>query len=173
MSQKWRIYLSRLSQNFFTMVEENFGVWWSKMPKNEGFEPFISAYLHHGWRNFCILMIWNAQEWWIWTTYLKISSLWLKKILDYDDLKCPIMKDLKHLSQNIFTMVEENFRLWWSKMPHNEGFEALISEYLHHGWRKFWMLVMQNAQEFEPLISECLHRGWRKFWILMTWNVLE
>ena len=129
---EWRIYLSCLSQNILTMVEENFRVWWSEILKNKGFEPPISAYLHHGWRKFWILMILNAQEWRIWTTYLRIYSPWLKK-LDFDYLKFPRIKDLNHLSQHIFTMVEENFGFWWCDGSKNEGFEPLISEYLHHG----------------------------------------
>ena len=112
--------LNRLSQNIFTMIEENSGFWWSEIPKNEGFEP----------------------------PYLRISSPWLKKILDFDDLMGPRMKNLNHLFQNIFIMVKENFEFWWSEIPKNEGFEPLISAYLHHGWRKFWILMIWNAQEW-------------------------
>ena len=116
---EWRIYLSRLSQNIFTMVEENFVFWWPQMPQqNEGF---------------------------IWAAYLRIFSPWLKKILDFDNLKFPRIKDLNHLSRHIFTMVEENFGFWWPEMPKNDGFETLISIYFHHGWRKFWILMTWNA----------------------------
>ena len=100
------------------LVEEDFGFWRSDGPKNEGFEPLISGK----------------------------SSPWLRKISDFDDRKCPRMKDL---------------------------FEPLISEYLGHGWRKLWVLMIWNAQEFEPLMSEYLHHGWWKFWILMVSNALE
>ena len=56
-------------------------------------------------------MILIAQEWRIWTIYLRISSPLLKKILDFDDLKCPRMKDLSCLYQNNFIMVAENFAM--------------------------------------------------------------
>ena len=123
---------------------------WSQMPQNifTMVGQMLSEYLHHGWGKFWTLIIWNAQEWSIWTTYLRMSSPWLKKILDYDDLKCPRMKDLIHLSRHIFTMVEENFGFRWSEMPKNEGFDQLISKYLHHGWRKFWTLMIWNFQEW-------------------------
>ena len=113
---EWRISTC-LSQNIFTMVEEIFEFWCSEIHQNEGFQNvhhrissswlkkildfddlkcsrmkdfnmFITKYLHHGWRNFWILMIWNTPEW-------RIS---------------------KRSSQNIFTMVEENFGFWWSQM---------------------------------------------------------
>ena len=93
-------------------------------------------------------MIWNSHKWRIWTACLKSSSLWLMKILDFDDLMGPRMKDLNHLSQNIFTMVEENFEFSWSEIPKNKGFEPLISEYLHHGLRKFLIFVIWNAPEW-------------------------
>ena len=92
------------------------------------------------------ILIISAPKWRIWTAYLRIPSPWLKKILDFDDLKCLRMKDLSCLSQINFTMVEENFELWWSLIPKNKGFELLISEYIHHGWRKFWILMISNAQ---------------------------
>ena len=188
------------------MVEENFGFWLSKMPKNnEGFEPLISECLPHGWRKFWILMISNAQEWRIWTIYLRMSSPWLKKILDLDDLTCPRMKDLtqSHLSPNIFTMVEESFWFWWSQMPKNEEFEPLFSKYLHQGRWKFWIYdleflrmkdlnhssqtvftmieenfgfwwsEMPKNEGFKALITECLDHGWRKFWNLMISNDQE
>ena len=101
--------LNHLSQHIFIMVDENFVFWWSQMPQqNEGF---------------------------IWTTYLRIFSPWMIKILDFDDLKFPRMKDSNLSSKNIFTMVEEKFEFWWSEIPKNEGFEPLVSAYLHHGWR--------------------------------------
>ena len=88
--------LNHLSQNIFTMVEENFGFCWWKMPKNSN-----------------------------------------------------------QLSQNIFTVAEENFGLWWSQMSKNKGFEPLITDYLHHCSRKFWILMSQMPKNngFEPLIS--------------------
>jgi hypothetical protein len=48
------------------MVEENFGFWRSEMVQNKGFQQ----------------------------DFHRISSPWLKKILDFDDLKWPKMKAL-------------------------------------------------------------------------------
>ena len=93
--------LNHFAQNIFTIAEKNFGFWWYEMPKNKGYEPLISEYLHHGSGKFWILMIWNAQEWRIWTTYLRISSPWLKKI----------------------------FEFWWYEMPKNNGFEPLMTTF--------------------------------------------
>ena len=155
------------------MVEGTYGFWWSRTHYNEGFWAFISDYFHdgwwefqiflvwnaqewriwtthldyfhHGWRKFWILMVWNAPEWKIWTTHLRLFSPWLKKILDFDNLKCPRMKDLNHPSETIFTMVEENCGFLSSEMPQNEGFEPVISDYFYHGWRKFWILMIWNT----------------------------
>ena len=113
----WIRDLDHSSQTIFTVVEGNSGFWWPEMPRNKGFEPLILDYFHHGWRIFWILMVWNAAEWRIWTTHLRLFSPWLKEILDFDDLKCPRMKDLNHSSLTVFTMVEGNFGFWWSKMP--------------------------------------------------------
>ena len=41
--------------------------------------------------------------------YIGISSPWLKKNLDFDDLTCLRMEDLDGLSQNILITVEEIF----------------------------------------------------------------
>ena len=57
------------------------------------------------------------NEGFIWAAYLRISSPRLKKILDFDDLMGPRMKDLNHFSQNILTMVEENFYVDDLKFP--------------------------------------------------------
>ena len=145
----------------------------------------ISQYLHHGWRKFWMSTVWN-QGWWVFW----ISTVW-------NALKGRVSECIT--SQNIFTMVEENFGFWWCEIHQIEGFWrlsqsiftmvkenfafwwceihqpewrilALISEYLHHGWRKLWILMMWNAPEWRisALISEYLHLGWRKFWILMT-----
>ena len=83
----------------------------------------------------------------------------------------PRNEEFESLS-HIFTWVEENFGFWWSQMSHNEEFKQLFSEYLHQGWRKFWILMSSNSQndEFELFLSGYLHQGWRKFWILMISN---
>jgi hypothetical protein len=88
---EWRISTC-LSQNIFTMVEEISEFWWSEIHQNEGFQN-----VHH-----------------------RISSLWLKKILDFDDLKCSRMKD----------------------------FNMFIPKYLHHSWRDFWILMIWNTPEW-------------------------
>ena len=67
-----------------------------------------------------ISMILKAPEWSIskrLSVYHRIYLPWLKKILDLDDLKC-------------------------SKMKH---FQTLITEYLHHGWRKFQNLELTKS----------------------------
>ena len=61
--------------------------------------------------------------------YLITSSPRLTKILDFDDLKCIRMKDLKTIYFRVFfTMVEENFEIRWSEITQNEGFELLITQ---------------------------------------------
>ena len=65
----WIRDLDHSSLTIFTVVEGNCGFLWSVMPQNEGFEPVISDYFHHGWRKFWILMIWNALKWRIWTIH--------------------------------------------------------------------------------------------------------
>ena len=113
------------------------------------FKTLITEYLHHGWRKFWILMISNALEWRISTclsqniftiveeifefwwseihpneafqnVHHRISSPWLKKNWDFDDLKCSGMKD----------------------------FNTFITKYLHHGWRDFWILIIWNTPEW-------------------------
>ena len=91
---KWRIWASSL-QNIFTMVEENFGFQSSEMLQNEEFEQ----------------------------VHYRISSSWLKKILDFSCLKCSEMKNLS----------------------------MFITEYLLHGWRKFWISIVGNAPKWRIL----------------------
>ena len=80
--------LNHSSQTVFTMVEGFCGFLWSEMPQNEGFKPVISDYFHRGWRK-----------------------------LDFYGLKCHRMKDLNQSSQTIFTVVERNYGFLWSEMP--------------------------------------------------------
>ena len=142
--------LDCLSQNIFTMVEENFWFSWSGMLQNEWFGRLISENLHHGWGKFLIFVVWNAPEWRIWIAYFRISSPEFKKIMDFDDRISSRIKNLDSWCQNIFTIVKENF---WScpKMkilPQNEGFGWLVSEYIHNGWRQFLMLMIWNTPEW-------------------------
>ena len=167
------------------------------MLQNERFEPLFSDCFHHGWRKFWILMIWNALEWriwsihlrlfspfmkeildseWrIWTIHLRLFSPWLKEILDFDGLKCPRMKDLNHLSQTIFTMVEENCGFWWSETPPEWRIWTTHLDYFHNDWRKFRILMIWNAPEWKIWSTHLrlFQHGWRKFLILMIWNTLE
>ena len=115
---EWRIWTTHL-RLFFIVVEGNCWFLWSEMPQNEGFEPLISDYFHRGWKKLWIFVVWNATEWRIWTSHLRLFSPRLKEILDSDDLECPKMKDLDHSFQINLTMVEENFGFWWFKMPQN------------------------------------------------------
>ena len=99
-------------------------------------------------------MIWNTPDYRIWSAFLRMSSTIVGENLDFDDLKCPRGKnlidfsqiiftmfeqnwfwciempqnveDLNRISQNIFTMVEENFGFWWPEMPMNKGFEVFL-----------------------------------------------
>ena len=66
-----------------------------KYTRMKHFKTFITEYLHHGWKKIGILTISNAPEW-------RIST---------------------HLSQNIFTMVEEIFEFWLSEIHQNEEFQ--------------------------------------------------
>ena len=88
----WFMILTCLSQNIFTIVEEIFEFWWSEIHPNEAFQ--------------------NVNH--------RISSPWLKKILDFDDLKCSRMKD----------------------------FNMFITKYLHNSWRDFWILIIWNTPEW-------------------------
>ena len=148
---------------------------WSGMLQNEGFGRFMSEYLNHGWRKFLIFVVWNASEWRIWNPYLRIYSPRLKKIFDFRDLECPRMKDLNHLLQNIFTMVEENFWFSWSEMLQNGGFGMLISEYIHQGWRKFLIFVMWNAPEWRIWTAYTrISSPWlKKTLIFVVWSASE
>ena len=105
-------------------------------------------YFHHGWRKSLIFVVWNAPEWRIWTAYLRIYSPWLKKKLFSWSGECLRLKNLDSLFQNRFTMVEEIFWFSWSGMLQNEGSGRLISEYFHHGWRKFLIFVVWNSPEW-------------------------
>ena len=58
-------------------------------------------------------------------TYLRISSPWLKKKLDFDDLKCQRIRDLNRLSQDIFTMFEENLDFDYLKCPRMKDLNRL------------------------------------------------
>ena len=131
-----------------------------------------------------ISMIWNAQELRIWVAhlrilstwlkkmkctkmkdlgaYLRISSPWLKKILDFDDLKCPRMKDLNHLSQNIFTMVIENF---WIRIIWNFQKWRIWITYLRI--TSPWLEKILNFDDLKfPRIKDLKHLSHRIFTII-------
>ena len=62
----------------------------SYFPKIPGyFNAATEIFLHHGWRKFWNLTIWNAPDWLDFTPFpSNITSPWLKKILKFDHLKC-------------------------------------------------------------------------------------
>ena len=72
-----------------------------KCSKMKNLSQFLTEYLHHGCRKFCISIVWNAPKWRIWA-----SSL-----------------------QNVFIMVEENFVFQLSEMPKNEEISKLTQKY--------------------------------------------
>ena len=134
------------------MVEENFEFWLSEMHQNERFYVVFSRtysswlkkilnlddlkctrmknvllslaeHLHHGWRKFWIFIIWNEPEWKILCCFLAehIHNGW-RKFWILMIWNAPGWRIFCCLSQNIFTMVEENFEYWLSEMNQNEGF---------------------------------------------------
>ena len=99
---------------FFTMVEENFEIWWAECLQNTLISHIFNDILHHGSRTFLNLMTWMPQnalishifndkkilkfddqnEIWFpkcynFTHFQWYSSPWLKKILKFDDLNQP------------------------------------------------------------------------------------
>ena len=84
---------------------------------------------------------------------------------------------------NSFTIVEENFKFWYSESPRMSkthwSFVRIPSRYLkkptdislkilHHGWRKFW--ILKPTAKPTDISLEFLHHGWRKLSILILWN---
>ena len=55
-------HLHQLSRFFFTMVEENFEIWWPECLQNTLISHFLDDLLHHGWRKFWNLMSWMPPE---------------------------------------------------------------------------------------------------------------
>ena len=107
---------NRISQNIFIKVEENFGFWWSEIHWNEGFGMHITKFLYHFWRkfldidasaskkdlnrksqNFFAMVEEYFEFWWsemsqkekIRYVFLRVSSTWLNKSFNFDDLECP------------------------------------------------------------------------------------
>ena len=110
--------------------------------------PFSLYY--YGWGKFLTLVVWNLPEWRIWTANLRISSL--EEIFWFSWSET--LKDMNLLSQNIFTMVEENLWFSLSWMLQNEEFGLHISEYLHQSSRKLWILMTKSAPELRIWIAD-------------------
>ena len=106
----------RLLRNTFTMVEENFEFYCSEILQNEGFIMIVGEYFHHGWRKLWVLLLWNTPEWGISNDCWEILSPWLKEILSFTALKYSRTKDFQWLLGNTFTMVDENFMFYCSRM---------------------------------------------------------
>ena len=64
--------------------------------------------------------------------YHRISSPWLKKIFDFDDLKSSRTKD----------------------------FNMFITEYLHHDWRNFLFSMIWNTPEWRISMKDLDHIKW-------------
>ena len=86
------------------------------------------------------------------------------------------MKDLNRLSQNMFTMVEENFEFWWSKILLNKRFEPLIAE-LFSTWLNKILdsddIQRSRIKDLSTFMTEYLHHGWidgLKWRILYIWD---
>ena len=192
--ENFEFWLSETLQNIFTMVEENFTFWLFERIQNENFNNIITDYLHRSWRK-CWTRSSEMPQWRISTRLSQnISSPWLKKILHFDD--CSRMKHFDNIT----------FSLWLKrildfddlKRSRMKDFNNIITEYLHHGWRKFcssmiWStpewnistmtssprlkkyldfddLKRSRKKDFNNMITEYLHHSLRKFWILMIWN---
>ena len=87
-------------------------------------------------------MIWNAPEWRIWTTHLRLFSQWLKEISDY----------------------------WWSEMPHNEAalhrlFSPRLNKILDFNDLKY--LRMKNLDSLSQ--SNFIKRNLGSEWSEMVW----
>ena len=155
----------------------NFG-WQSDFPTIQGFQlDFFQEYFRYGWWKFEFWWSEIVPEWRISAIFLRIISPWLKKILNFDHLKffqsegfqpffweyfhhgwrtfwiliiwsCSRMKNFSYFSENIFTIVEENFE-FDGQWLQNEGFQLFSREYFHHGWRKFWILMVWNGSKMK------------------------
>ena len=108
--------------------------------------------------------------------YHRISSQWLKKNLDFVYLNCSIVKDFKTDITEYFTTVEEIFEFRWSELHQNERFQN-VHHRISSPWLKkildFDDLKCSRMKDFNMFITEYLHHGWRNFWILMLWNTPE
>jgi hypothetical protein len=85
------------------------------------------------------------------------------------------MKDFKK-SQNIFTMVEEKLGFRRSELLQNEGFQNRYHRISSPRLKKFLNsndLNYTRMKDFKTFITEYLHHGWRKFWISMILNAPE
>ena len=100
---------------------------------------------------------------------------WLNKLCFCNDSRYREFQN--EFSDHVLYNMEENLVI---KMLRN-GLKrttstSIFSKYLHHGWRKFWILMRWNGLErtnSTSIFSKYLLHGRRTFWILILWNGVE
>ena len=154
----WRIfelYCSEMLQNerFPLITQRILSPWLKKIlssaalkcSRMNDFHWLFREFGHHGWKKFGTLITWNAREW-------AVS-------IDY--------------SENLFTMVEEKFDLYCSKMLPNERFSLITQRILSAMSKKNFnsnFLKGSRMNNFHWLIREFFQQCWKKSWTLMLWN---
>ena len=152
------------------MIEKCFNKIAVSSSRMKDFNMFITEYLHHGWRNFWILMLWNTPEWRISKRSSQNIFTMVEENFGFRWSEMHQNEGFQQVTNRIFTMVKENFGFAWSSMLQNEGFQNVYHR-ISSPWLKKILdlddLKCSRMKHFKTFITENLHHGWRKFWISM------
>ena len=121
--------------------------------KRTNSSPIFSKYVHHGWRKFWISMLWNSLEQRNSTLYyFKVSSPWLKKILNFKALKWLRTNSISYYFLEVsLSRLKTNAKLCCFKMAESKQFQLL---YLLNFFLRMFAIVEENFDVWCPELAQ-------------------
>ena len=104
----------------------------SEISQNGEYDISLAKNCPHGRRKFWTTRVWNLPKWRSGISSLLKLSPWLKKLLNYEGVKSPKMKEWDIFFAKKFTMVEENLELRESEISQNERMRHIFCKNFHH-----------------------------------------